>query len=65
MLFAKKKTHRAMRSLIEDDAKLAKRILRIAKSGISDQLKEGEIAALLGHEFHCIVLECLKDIRNG
>lgn len=54
-----------MRSLIEDDAKLAKRILRIAKSGISDQLKEGEIAALLGHEFHCIVLECLKDIRNG
>jgi len=44
---------------------LVKRILEIAKSDISDQLKEGEIATLFAQEVHKVVLEALKRIQNG
>ena len=43
---------------------LAKRILEIAKSDMSDQLKEGEIATLFAQEVNETVFEILKQ-RNG
>ncbi len=44
---------------------LAKHILRIAKSDISDQLKEGEIATLFAQEVHSAVEDFLKSRKNG
>lgn len=44
---------------------LAKRILEIAKSDMSDQLKEGEIATLFGVEVHNAVLNALKMSREA
>jgi hypothetical protein len=43
---------------------LAKRILEIAKSDMSDQLKEGEIATLFAQEVHKVVFEALKQIQK-